>query len=108
MSSKIFGASLALGFLATATFASAQTSSTPSPNETEKVIPEKAPSAASDAATGDAGFLSDKLDRSNGVIAPPSNIDPAIRQPTPPDNGSLMPVIPPPGTPGGRTDVKPK
>ena len=39
--------------------------------------------------------LSEQLARSDGVICPPPDIDPAIKQPTP-DVGK-MPVIPPPG-----------
>jgi len=50
--------------------------------------------------------LSDKLARSNGVICPPSNVDPDMKQPAPP--GGPMPVIPPPGTPGGDQSVQPK
>src|SRR5262245_7033195 len=53
-----------------------------------------------------AGNLSDKLARSAGVICPPQHIDPEIRQPTPP--GGPMPVIPPPGSPGGDQSVQPK
>jgi hypothetical protein len=49
--------------------------------------------------------LSDKLDRSGGVICPP-NVDPHIKAPTP--NTGNMPVIPPPGTPGGNQSVQPK
>jgi|SRR6478736_5943497 hypothetical protein len=45
------------------------------------------------------GNLSDKLARSGGVICPPKNVDPEIKQQTPP--GGAMPVIPPPGTPVG-------
>ena len=52
--------------------------------------------------------LSEKLDRSGGVIHPPSGVDPGIRQ-TPPAIGSQStPVIPPPGSPGGRGGVNPK
>jgi hypothetical protein len=51
--------------------------------------------------------LSEKLARSGGVICPPEHIDPEIRQPTPPTGGS-MPVIPPPGSPGGDPSVQPK
>ena len=51
--------------------------------------------------------LSEKLAQSNGVICPPANVDPAIREPTPP-GGSTMPVIPPPGTSGGNPNVQPK
>ena len=52
------------------------------------------------------GNLSDKLARSGGVICPPEHVDPEIRQPTPP--GGPMPVIPPPGSPGGDQSVQPK
>lgn len=51
--------------------------------------------------------LSEKLARSGGVICPPEHVDPKIRQPTPPTGGS-MPVIPPPGSPGGDPSVQPK
>jgi len=54
-------------------------------------------------ATGD---LSDKLAKSGGVICPPEHVDPEIRQPTPP--GGAMPVIPPPGSPGGDPSIQPK
>ena len=53
------------------------------------------------------GTLSNDLNRSGGVITPPTGIDPEIKQ-TPPPSGSTMPVIPPPGTPGGNPAVKPK
>jgi hypothetical protein len=51
--------------------------------------------------------LSEKLARSGGVICPPEHVDPEIKQPTPPTGGS-MPVIPPPGSPGGDQSVRPK
>jgi len=50
--------------------------------------------------------LSDKLARSDGVICPPEHVDPEIKAPTPP--GGAMPVIPPPGSPGGDPSVRPK
>lgn len=50
--------------------------------------------------------LSERLARSNGVICPPEQVDPAIKAPTP--QGGSMPVIPPPGSPGGDTRVQPK
>jgi hypothetical protein len=49
--------------------------------------------------------LSDQLSQTNGVICPP-NVDPNIKAPTP-DTGN-MPVIPPPGSPGGNPTVQPK
>ena len=58
---------------------------------------------APQATTGES--LSDKLARTDGVICPP-NIDPGIRAPTPPVG--TMPIIPPPGSPGGDPSVRPK
>ncbi|MDO9411986.1 MAG: hypothetical protein Q7T81_05360 [Pseudolabrys sp.] len=51
--------------------------------------------------------LSDQLARSDGVICPPGQVDPEIHAPTP-SGGAAMPVIPPPGSPGGDPSVKPK
>jgi hypothetical protein len=51
--------------------------------------------------------LGDKLARSNGVLCPPSGVDPQMRAPTP-DNSGKMPVIPPPGSPGGNPNLQPK
>lgn len=50
--------------------------------------------------------LGDQLARSNGVLCPPSDVDPAMRAPTP--NTGTTPVIPPPGSPGGNPNVQPK
>ena len=51
--------------------------------------------------------LSDKLARTDGVICPPPGLDPSIQAPAGP-NSSNMPVIPPPGSPGGDPSVRPK
>ena len=52
--------------------------------------------------------LSDKLDRTDGVIRPPADIAPdmSVRPPAP--NPGTMRVIPPPGTPGGDPTIEPK
>jgi hypothetical protein len=50
--------------------------------------------------------LSDKLARSDGVLCPPTGVDPEIRAPTP-ETGN-MPVIRPPGSPGGDPTIRPK
>jgi len=57
----------------------------------------------------DGSNLSEKLAQSNGVLCPPEqHIDPAMRAPTPPSS-ARMPVIKPPGTPGGGDpSVQPK
>ena len=49
--------------------------------------------------------LSDKLDQGGGVICPP-NVDPGMKTRAP-DTGK-MPVIPPPGSPGGDPKIQPK
>jgi hypothetical protein len=49
--------------------------------------------------------LSDKLARDEGVLCPP-NLDPDIKAPTP--NLGNTPIIPPPGSPGGNPNVRPK
>ena len=50
--------------------------------------------------------LSNKLSQSNGVICPPQQVDPGMKR-SPPNEGT-MPVIPPPGSPGGNPNVQPK
>jgi hypothetical protein len=49
---------------------------------------------------------SDKLARSNGVICPPTDVDPQMHKPAP--GGGSMKVIPPPGGPGGDQNTTPK
>jgi hypothetical protein len=51
--------------------------------------------------------LSDRLAQSDGVMCPPSNIDSQIHKDAPAE-GNKMPVIPPPGSPGGDPTVRPK
>jgi hypothetical protein len=53
------------------------------------------------------GASSSDLARSGGVITPPVGVDPQIKR-MPPGSADPMPVIPPPGTPGGDQSVKPK
>jgi hypothetical protein len=60
---------------------------------------------APDGKAGDT--LSDRLARSDGVICPP-NVDPEIKAPTPDSGNNKMPVIPPPGGPGGDQSIQPK
>ncbi len=50
--------------------------------------------------------LSKQLAESNGVICPPPHIDKGMKKPAP-ETGT-MPVIPPPGSPGGNPRVQPK
>jgi len=50
--------------------------------------------------------LSEHLAQSGGVICPPPAVDPQIKAPTP--NVGTMPIIKPPGTPGGDQSIQPK
>lgn len=53
--------------------------------------------------------LSDRLSRDKGVIRPPDVEAPNGIEKTPPEQpGRTMPVIPPPGSPGGDPSVEPK
>jgi hypothetical protein len=51
--------------------------------------------------------LSNRLARDQGTLQPPK-VDPGIQAPLPSNNQGTMPVIPPPGTPGGNQTVVPK
>src|SRR5260370_434712 len=70
-------------------------------------VPQQGTVAPEGTTTGQrADPLGDKLARSDGVLCPPTGVDPEIRAPTP-DAGNT-PVIPPPGSPGGDPTVRPK
>jgi hypothetical protein len=72
-----------------------------------KPVPPRGTVAPEGSTTGQANEpLGDRLAKSNGVLCPPADVDPAMRAPTP-DTGNT-PVIPPPGSPGGDPNVRPK
>jgi hypothetical protein len=73
----------------------------PPPDKPQSQIPEKVSPPLED------GAKENKLQRENGVIKPPANIDPGMTE-KPPETGGRMPVIPPPGTRGGNPSLKPK
>ena len=50
---------------------------------------------------------SERLNRSQGVIKPPQSVDPSM-QVKPADPDSRMPIVPPPGSPGGDQSIQPK
>lgn len=86
------------------------------PQETHPpVAPPNAPSpppeqiAPGGAAAGAHGSdtMSDRLSRQQGTLTPPA-VDPGIRAALPSHSQDTMPVIPPPGTPGGDPHVAPK
>src|SRR5258708_40194438 len=68
--------------------------------------PNARPGVTTGQSPSDPAPLSARLAAGNGVLCPPSGVDPEIRAPTP-DVGKT-PVIPPPGSPGGDQSVQPK
>ena len=74
------------------------------PNEAPKSEPKPDPKSCANS-IGSSGDLSNKLSQSNGVICPP-DVDQGLKAPTP--NTGKMPVIPPPGSPGGDQNIQPK
>src|ERR1700749_3911135 len=52
--------------------------------------------------------LGDRLAQSDGVLCPPSGVDPQMHAPTPETGSGSMPGIPPPRSPGGDPTVRPK
>jgi hypothetical protein len=52
--------------------------------------------------------LSKKLNENEGVLKPPQGIDPEMHQRPPANTGDKMPVIVPPGEPGGDQSIQPK
>jgi hypothetical protein len=87
-------------------YGQAQRPAPPQQPDPRNTIPEKIEPAPRD---GNAQkSLSDELDATGGVIRPPSGVDPEIQAPAPEPNPGTMPVIPPPGSPGGDPNVRPK
>lgn len=58
--------------------------------------------------TGSTETLSDKLEKTDGVIRPPTTATPDMTVPAPVPNPGTTPVIPPPGSPGGNQAIVPK
>ncbi|MEA2757742.1 MAG: hypothetical protein QOH65_355 [Methylobacteriaceae bacterium] len=81
---------------------------TPGAPGTDQVIPEKDRSRPQDQPGNSQQSLSEKLDKSGGVIKPAEDVDPKMTKPAPVPEPNSTPVIPPPGSPGGNPDVKPK
>ena len=74
-----------------------------------KDIPEKMePGSSSRGSSQGDGSLSDRLGRTDGVITPPSDTTPSMTVPAPVPDPGTTPVIPPPGSPGNPSPVRPK
>ena len=70
-------------------------------------LPVRAGQDAPHPSSGAGRDLSEKLNRSEGVIKPGQNVDPGLQVQTP-QSSDKMPVIPPPGTQDGNSDVRPR
>lgn len=109
-------ASLPLAFAETALAqAASPPQPPPAPGDPLRTIPEKMePNSSSEndqrpvAPKAPPGSLSDKLGKSEGVIQPPSGVDPKMHVPPPAGSQGKMPVIPPPGSPQNPSPVIPK
>lgn len=109
MTRRVFRGLAAAAFALTSGWALAQAAGPKDPNmpDPKNVPAEKIkPDMSTSGTTG--SNLSEKLEKSDGVIKPPSNVDPdmAVRAPVP--NPGTTPVIPPPGSPGGNPRLDPK
>lgn len=91
---NILPAALAAALVSTAALAQGQDTDPKLPPPSEQV-PEKI-RPQSDGGSGGA-TLSDKLEKSDGVIKPLGGVDPEIKTIPPDNSGSSMPVIKPPG-----------
>jgi hypothetical protein len=77
------------------------------PTQAPEVAPAQKPGETPDKKSGDVP-LSKKLNENEGVLKPPHGIDPQMHQQPPANTGDKMPVIVPPGEPGGDQSVQPK
>ena len=91
--------------LAGALAASAQ--GTPPNPPSSQAAPEQQPSPATPRRHQSPPRQEGELSRSQGVLTPPETGDPVVKTPSQSVTPST-PVIPPPGSPGGRQDIEPK
>ena len=109
LATALLGAGLGAGPIGA--WAQADNPLPPAPPEVQEKAPRATTPDEPPAAAPDTGApLSEELERSEGVIVPADpGVDPGMAR-APPDTGgaATMPVIPPPGTPGGNPNVRPK
>ncbi|MGA3402474.1 MAG: hypothetical protein ABSC95_24960 [Acetobacteraceae bacterium] len=70
--------------------------------------PEQIAPAERDAHAGSKQTLSDRLALQHGTVEPPHDVDPGMTVSPPAQAQGTMPIIPPPGSPGGDQQVVPK
>ena len=97
-----------VALLLSTTPALAQTPQSASPaNPTVPIAPPNATSPPPEKMAPSDGSLSNHLSQQQGTITPP-NVDPGMRVGPPQTSSATMPVIPPPGSPGGSDRIIPK
>jgi hypothetical protein len=75
----------------------------------EKSTQQKVPEAVEPGISGSSSEpLSDRLDRSRGVLRPPGGVDPGLTLSPPPAGPRSTPEIKPPGTTGDGSGIHPK
>jgi hypothetical protein len=99
---SLIGVAVALAWAA----GSPSLAQTRTPLPPEKPSHQTVPEAQGSGGSGEP--LSNKLDRSGGVIKPPADIDSGLTKSPPKAGSESMPVITPPGTPGGKSGANPK
>jgi hypothetical protein len=90
IASVLSAAAVAVTLSVTAVTAAAASQTSPNQSSSQKV-----PEASQDRVAGQT--LSGQLKQNNGVIHPPSAVDPGAVQAPPPAGPQSTPVIPPPG-----------
>ena len=106
----VVGTLACLSVVASSTTAARAQGAAPAPLAQQNAIPEKvqpAPSPPLPSQPPDEN-LSRRLERSDGVLTPPPTGDTEIHVPPKDEGAATMPIIPPPGSPGGRQDIQPK
>lgn len=109
-SENLLGLSLAVGVIVACTVAVRAQTTTPQPPQPDAVAPvdptQDQRSTRGTARPGES--LSDRLERTEGVIHPPSDLNQGRTVRPPVSEPGTTPVIPPPGEPGGNPNVQPK
>jgi hypothetical protein len=98
------------GLLSASVLGSAAGVTPTSPNKDQTIGKSSPQPVPEDPATSGSSTepLSDKLDRQGGIIHPPGDVDPGMTQAPPAIGSQSTPVIPPPGSPGGKPGINPK
>src|ERR1700722_4489865 len=79
----------------------------PPADPTVPVAPRNAPSPPPERVAPSNGNLTNRLSQQKGTITPP-DVDQGMQVSPPRSTRATMPVIPPPGSPGGNQSVVPK